>query len=103
MKKNFPLTHPRKHPDRVLEGIKFEINKYLKRERSKSLSDGVDFWDFACKFGLAQEAAVKVHLAELSKSLETAKEEGATSCYIEIIAKPGYRRKRARSDESRAN
>ena len=51
MKKTFNLTHPKLQVSRVIEAIKYEVKKYLKRERNKTLPEGVDFWDFDCRFG----------------------------------------------------
>ena len=54
MKKTFPLTQPKLHPDRVLDAVKHEIRKYLKRERRKPLPEGVELLDFDCRFGLTE-------------------------------------------------
>ena len=54
MKKKFSLKHPKIKPARRVEAVKHEIRKYLKRERRKELPEGVDFWDFDCKFGLTE-------------------------------------------------
>ena len=91
MKKNYPLTHPKKKPERQLEAVKGEISKYLKRERRKSLPEGVDFWDFDCRCGVAEAEAVSVHVAELPKRIEALQLDGATGCYVEILAKPAKR------------
>ena len=58
MKKTFPLTHPKKKPERLVDSIRAEVNKYLKRERKKTLPEGVDFWDFDCKVGSSSEKAL---------------------------------------------
>jgi hypothetical protein len=57
MKKTFQLQVEGKHPERLLEAIKHDIRKYLKRERRRDVPEGADFWDFDCKFGLTEEAA----------------------------------------------
>ena len=54
MKKTFPLKDPAKADARVLEAIKQDVRKYVKRERRKALPTGVDFWDFNCQLGLDQ-------------------------------------------------
>ena len=51
MKKTFQLTHPKIKPARLIEAVRRDVKKYLKREKRKSLPDGVDYWDFDCKFG----------------------------------------------------
>ena len=66
MRKTFKLQVEGKHPDRVLDAIKHEVRKYVKRQRRVPLPAGVDFWDFDCKFGSAEESAEPVHLAEIN-------------------------------------
>ena len=77
MKKTFQLRPEGKNPDRVLDAIKHEIRKYIKRERRRELPEGVDYWDFDCKFGLAQDTAEVVHLSALTDLIDdVAKEAG---------------------------
>ena len=90
MKKIFPLQVPNKHPDRVIEGIKNEVRKYLKRERSKKLPEDAKFWDFTCSFGTSEQDAKAVSVAEIITSLDSAREQNLASCYIEITAKPSF-------------
>ena len=94
MKKTFPLQIEGKHPDRVLDRVKHEVRKYLKRERSRPLPEGVDYWDFDCKFGLAPDSAQAVHLANLITCIDSAAKENAAQVYIEVLAKHGVRTKR---------
>ncbi len=94
MKKTFSLRSNVHRPDRVVESVKADINKYVARERRKALPDGVDYWDFDCKCGPAADAAAKINVAEFSKSIDQVAATGAESVYIEILAKPGVRMKR---------
>ncbi len=91
MKKSFPLTSPSHKPARVIEGIKAEIRKYLKRERRKPLPEEVDFWDFDCRAGKDDPSAETIHVSEITKPVDAAAENGWDSVYIEILAKPGHR------------
>ena len=84
---------PTHKPPRVIEAIKAEINKYIKRERRKPLPEGVDFWDFDCRTGKDAESAVPVHVSEITKPIDTASQENWTAIYIEILAKQGHRTK----------
>ncbi|MFT5470823.1 MAG: hypothetical protein ACI8UO_005954 [Verrucomicrobiales bacterium] len=93
MKKNFPLENPPHKPPRVIEGIKNDIRKYIKRERRKSLPEDVDFWDFDCRTGKDSESASAVHVEELVKAIDTAAAESWPHIYIEILVKPGKRTK----------
>jgi len=88
MKKIFKLTDEKKHEDRVLEGIKHEIRKYVKREKKKKLPDSkFMYWDFDCKIGTTADTAKAVQFKELIKELDAVKATGVTECYIEIHAK----------------
>ena len=95
MKKTFPLKDPAKADARVLEAIKQDVRKYVKRERRKALPTGVDFWDFNCQLGLDQAPPTTLHLAELIPAIEAAAQiEGTIGVYVEIVAKPGHRTKK---------
>ena len=65
MKKTFCLAHPKIKPDRLLESVRRDVKKYVKRERKKALPPGADFWDFDCKFGHTEDSAEVVHLSDL--------------------------------------
>ena len=88
MKKLFPLKLDNKHPDRVLEGIKYEIRKYMKRERKKKLPEDATFWDFDCRAGKSGDEAESMSANEIITALDKASEAGWDACYIEILAKP---------------
>ena len=88
MKKLFTFTDPKKHEDRVLESIKNEIRKYVKREKKKTLANKTTmYWDFDCKLGASLEDAKAISYEELIKALDTVKASGAEGCYVEILAK----------------
>lgn len=86
MKKVFKLTDDKKKPERLLEAIKHDLKKYMKRERSKKLPEGATFWDFACKFGPSEDKAEAVTVLELNKSLDAAVAAKETQCYVEVMA-----------------
>lgn len=94
MKKTFTLTHPKIKVARLVDSVKSDIRKYVKRERKKVLPEGIDFWDFDCKFGATEEAAGGVHLSELNKHIDEAEKQQLESFYIEILAKPARRTKK---------
>jgi Family of unknown function (DUF6172) len=94
MKKQFPLTSPKHQPARVVEQIKNDIRKYLKRERKKPLPEGVDFWDFACKVGQGETSPETKHVEEILQAIDQATATECGSVYIEIIAIPGHRQKK---------
>ena len=93
MKKNFKLTDPKIAPARQVEAVKFEIRKYLERERRKPLKDNVDYWDFDCRIGHDANRAEDIHVAEINKGIDRMVLEGAEEFYMEILAKPGHKKK----------
>ena len=95
MKKTFQFHAPDKDDQRVVEAIKNDVRKYVKRERRKTLPAGVDFWDFSCRVGPDVATAETRHLAEVAPAIDAlAKGEGATAVYVEILAIPGHRTKK---------
>ena len=91
MKRNFSLSSGKHKPERQAELIKAEINKYLARERRKTLPEKVDFWDFDCKCGPIEKSAPIVHVSALRKEIDKVFKDGSESVYVEILAKPGIR------------
>jgi hypothetical protein len=91
MRKTYALQVEGKHPDRVLDAIKHDIRKYIKRERRRALPAGVDFWDFDCKFGDSEATAVDVHLNDITGLINAAAEAKAAQFFVQIVAKHGHR------------
>lgn len=91
MKKTFVLTHPKLNLARLIESIKYDIKKYIKRERNKKLPEGVDYWDFDCKYGLDEATAETVHISTFNKHIDAAEAAEVESFYIEILVKPAKR------------
>lgn len=91
MRQTFPFAHAKHKPAQALAALKNQVRKYLKRERRKELPEGVDYWDFACRIGPAEDAAKPVHVAELVAQMEALAADGCSHVYVEILAKPGHR------------
>ncbi len=100
MKKTFPLHVEGRQPARVLDAIRHELHKYVKRERRRALPEGAQFWDFACRFGTEADNAEVAHLNELGARLDVAAQAGATHVYVEILAVPGVRQPRVQSADA---
>ena len=98
MKKTFPLAIEGKNPARVLEATKHEIRKYIKRERRRDLPEGVDFWDFDCRFGPSEAEANATHLAEITPQIDALVAAGGHQFYVEILAKHGHRKAKPAGD-----
>ena len=88
MRKVFKFKAENKKEARVLEGIKNEIRKYVKREKKKELEDkGNMYWDFDCKVGESKEDAKEVIYEELLRAVEKVKQREVEECYVEILSK----------------
>ncbi len=87
MKKTFKLQVENKKPQRVVESIKNEIRKYIKREQRKALSTDKHFWFFDCKFAKGTEEPVEIPLAHVIKSIDIAATAECETFYLEIIAR----------------
>ncbi|TSA33409.1 MAG: hypothetical protein D4R65_07895 [Verrucomicrobiaceae bacterium] len=94
MKKTFLLRVPDKEDVRVVEAIKVTVAKYVKRERRKTLPDGVDFWDFRCKVGLDSQTAAGTHLTGVPKAIDAVALAGGDEVYVEVLACPEHRAKK---------
>ena len=99
MRKTFKLSHPKIKVPRLVEAIKFEVKKYLKRERGKQLPANADFWDFDCRYGADEASSELIHLSAINKSISQAEAEQLESFYLEILAKPGIRRKKPKQEQ----
>ena len=95
MRKTFQLHVEGKNRDRVLEAVKHEIRKYIKRERRRDLPEGADFWDFDCRFGRTKEDAQDAHLSALTGLINEVAAEGGAQFYVEILARAAQRKPRA--------
>ena len=94
MKKTFKMSHPKIKLPRLVEAIKYEVKKYIKRERGKALPPNVDFWDFDCRFGADEASSEVIHLSAINKCISEAEANQLESFYLEILVKPGYRSKK---------
>ena len=99
MKKIFPLTVPGHQAPRVVEAIKNDVRKYLKRERRKPLTEGTDFWDFKCRVGLGESEPEAKHVEEIIPAIDRAAAAQCASVYIEILATPGHRTVKIKSED----
>ncbi len=100
MKKVFLLQQENKNPDRLLEAIKNEIRKYLKRERNKKLPEEAVYWDFDCRFGESSAEAKSLPVSGITGALDKAHEASWTQCYVEILAKPSMKKEPASDEEA---
>ena len=103
MKKTFSFSHPKKKRPRVADAIKHELKKYIKRERNKVLPEGVDFWDFDCRYGADELSCGVIHVSEINKCISEADVEGLESFFLEVLVKPGKRTKKPEEEKEAEN
>jgi len=87
MKKTFQLEQKNKKRERVVEAIKNEVRKYIKRERSKELPEGCKVWQFDCAFALEGENPKSIEFNDIIANIDKAAQSDASSFYLQIIAK----------------
>ena len=91
MKKTFSLHAPGKADARVVESIKHDVRKYVKRERRKTLPEGFDLWEVACRAGASAATAETQPLNEMGTAIDLVVNAGAAEVYLEITAVPAHR------------
>ena len=92
------MSHEKIKTPRLVEAIKHEVKKYIKRERNKALPTNVDFWDFDCRYGIDEASSEVIHVSTINKFISQAEEEQLESFYLEILAKPGHRSKKPKEE-----
>jgi hypothetical protein len=91
MKKTFALTSPGHADARVVESVKHEVRKYVKRERKKSLPADFDLWDFSCKVGVDQASAEIKDLRDVGAAIDAVVSAGGNAVYVEVVSVPSRR------------
>ena len=88
MKKMFSLHAPGKADARVLDAIKHDVRKYVKRERRKTPPAGFGSWEFTCRVGGDATSAQEAPLKAVSSAIDAVAETGVDAVYVEINAVP---------------
>ncbi len=95
MQKTFSFSSPRHQRARVVEFVKGDVRKYVQRERKKKLPAEFDEWTFTCRIGATRETAVSAAVKDLSRAIDAVAQTDTPSVFIEILAVPGHRPRRA--------
>ena len=75
----------------MVEAVKNDVRKYVKRERRKTLPEGFTQWNFNCKAGPVRDTALGRALDELSVAIDEVAQAGGAEIYIEVLAEAGHR------------
>ncbi len=92
MNKTYKLIEEKRNKDRVVEAIKHEVRKYIKREKNKSLPKDVDFWKLECKISKDSDELAFVEFQNLIKTIDTLVLEEAKILNIEILSFEGIKK-----------
>jgi len=86
VKKTYQLTATNKEPARVVEAIKNEVRKYIKREKRKTLPEGMNVWNIDCKFGKDDATPETIAFQDITKCIDEAAESNCKSIYLELLS-----------------
>ncbi len=92
MNKTYKLIEEKRNKDRVVEAIKHEVRKYIKKEKNKSLPEGVDFWKLECKISKDSDELAFVEFQNLIKTIDILVLEEAEILNIEILSFEGIKK-----------
>ncbi len=92
MNKTYKLIEEKRNKDRVVEAIKHEIRKYIKREKNKPLPEGVDFWKLECRISKNNDKLAVIEFQNLIKTIDILVLEEAEMLNIEILSFEGIKK-----------
>jgi len=92
MNKSYKLIEEKRDKDRVVESIKHEIRKYIKREKNKPLPEDVDFWKLECKISKDSDKLAFVEFQNLIRTIDILVLEEAEILNIEILSFEGIKK-----------
>lgn len=99
MNKTYELVDKKRNKDRVVDLVKNEVRKYIKREKNKPLTEGVDFWKMECKISKDNNELVFVEFNNLIKTIDILVLEDAKALNIEIISTEGIQKVKEISED----
>ncbi|MCJ8328289.1 MAG: DUF6172 family protein [Campylobacterales bacterium] len=86
MKKTYQLIDEKQNLDRIVESIKNDVRKYIKREKRKTLQDE-HIWMFDCKSAINDEEIKEIKFTDITNVIDEAADNNAKTIYIELISK----------------
>ena len=98
MLKTFVIKEENKNSERLVENVKHQIRKYIKRERRKELPEDMNYWHFDCKFARESAELEVIDFKDITKCIDEAAASDDKSFVIEIWAKPAKRERKESED-----
>lgn len=86
MKKTYKLVDEKRNIERIIEAIKYDVRKYIKREKNKKNTSDEFVWKFNCKSAVTEENAEIISFLDITKTIEAVATSEAETFYIEIVA-----------------
>ena len=86
MKKTYKLVDEKRNIERIIEAIKYDVRKYIKREKNKKNTSDEFVWKFNCKSAVSEEDAKSINFLDITKTIEAVATSEAETFYIEIVA-----------------
>lgn len=99
MKKTYQLIDETMNLERIIESIKNDVRKYIKREKRKKLSEDENIWMFDCKSSINNEEIKEINFTDITKVIEEAGQNNAKTLYMELISKEVKREKKVIEEE----
>lgn len=90
MLKTFIIKQENKNPDRLVEAVKHEIRKYIKREKRKPLPEKAKFWHCDCRFAKEGEDLKVIDFRDITKHIDQSAAGDDSTFQIEILARPFF-------------
>ena len=85
MKKTYKLVDEKRNIERIIEAIKYDVRKYIKREKNKKNTSDEYVWKFNCKSAVSEEDAKSIDFLDITKTIESAATSNAETFYMEIV------------------
>ena len=85
MKKTFKLNIEGKNRDRLLDAVRHDIHKDVKRQRRAPLPEGLYYWDFDCRIGASEASAEIIDFASVIQRVDAIAAEGVDAFYLEML------------------
>jgi hypothetical protein len=86
--KTFTIKEDGKNSDRLVEDVKHQIRKYIKREKRKKLPEKARCWYFDCRFAREGEEFKVIEFKNITENVDISAKSEDCSFQIEILSKP---------------
>ncbi|MCV6606774.1 MAG: DUF6172 family protein [Campylobacterales bacterium] len=100
MLKTFTIKQKGKNSDRLVEAVKHEIRKYIKREKRKPLPEDAKGWHCDCRFAREGKELEVIDFKDITKNIDESASNEDSTFVIEILARPYIPEKKEKTEET---